>query len=91
MMETTVKSLESLEEKINKVINQLHDVKAQGLVLTSESRMTIRQFTITASDVFEDVKDSLINTVDNQLSQRQIIVLLGDKSGNFIFSKLLII
>ena len=81
-METTVKSLESLEEKINKIINQLHDVKAHGLMLSSQSRMEIRQFTSTASEVFEDLKDCLLNTVVDQLSRRQLSVLLGDKTGD---------
>lgn len=71
-------ALDTLEEKINKVINTLHDVKAMGVNITIEQRTKFRQLVTEVSEALDEVKDSLIETVADQLSPKQIGALMGD-------------
>ena len=71
-------SMDSLEDKINKVINTLHDKKALGVNITVEQRTKFRQLVTEVSEALDEVKDSLIETVADQLSPKQIGALMGD-------------
>merc|ERR1712073_92326 len=62
-----------LEDKISKLNNILHDIKALGVDISISQRQELRSSVAAASEELEDVKDSLMD----QLSQRQVSVLIG--------------
>ena len=71
-------SLESLEDVLNKVISTLHDIKACGVKISIEQRTAFRRSVGEASDYVDDVKNCLLDSVVNQLSGKQIGVLIGN-------------
>ena len=70
-----------LEDKISKLNNILHDIKALGVDISITQRQELRSSVAAASEELEDVKDCLLDTVMDQLSQRQVSVLIGDCSA----------
>merc|ERR1711992_44505 len=73
---------DSLEDKISKLSNILHDIKALGVKITITQRQELRSKVKEASDELEDVKDCLLDTVMDQLSPRQVSVLIGECSAD---------
>merc|ERR1712241_776105 len=71
-----------LEDKISKLNNILHDIKALGVDISITQRQELRSSVAAASEELEDVKDCLLDTVMDQLSQRQVSVLIGDTSSS---------
>ena len=71
---------DSLEDKISKLSNILHDIKALGVNITITQRQEVRLVVKEASEELEDMKDCLLDTVMDQLSPRQVGVLIGDTS-----------
>merc|ERR1711953_345686 len=71
-----------LEDKISKLNNILHDIKALGVDISITQRQELRSSVAAASEELEDVKDCLLDSVMDQLSQRQVSVLIGDCSGH---------
>ena len=69
---------DSLEDKISKLSNILHDIKALGVNITISQRQEVRLVVKEASEELEDIKDCLLDTVMDQLSPRQVSVLIGD-------------
>ena len=72
---------DSLEDKISKLSNILHDIKALGVKITIAQRQELRSKVKEASEELEDVKDCLLDTVMDQLSPRQVSVLIGECSA----------
>ena len=73
---------DSLEDKISKLSNILHDIKALGVNITISQRQEVRLVVKEASEELEDIKDCLLDTVMDQLSPRQVSVLIGDTSSS---------
>ena len=71
---------DSLEDKISKLSNILHDIKALGVNITISQRQEVRLVVKEASEELEDIKECLLDTVMDQLSPRQVSVLIGDTS-----------
>ena len=77
-------SLESLEDVLNKIISVLHDIKAYGGTIKIEQRGTLRKLVGEASNYVDDVKGCLLDSVVNQLSTKQLSVLIGNTfTGRF--------
>merc|ERR1719150_2341441 len=75
-------SMETLEERVNKVINKLHDVKAMGVTISVDQRPEFRHLVSQTSEHIETVKDCLLDSVSNQLSPKQLSFLIRDTSNS---------
>ena len=75
-------SMETLEERVNKVINKLHDVKAMGVTISVDQRPEFRHLVSQTSEHIETVKDCLLDSVTNQLSPKQLSFLIRDTSSS---------
>ena len=58
----------------------MHDIKALGVNITITQRQEVRLVVKEASEKLEDIKDCLLDTVMDQLSPRQVSVLIGDSN-----------
>eukprot|EP00092_Neocalanus_flemingeri_P036908 GFUD01040175.1.p1 GENE.GFUD01040175.1~~GFUD01040175.1.p1 ORF type:complete len:236 (+),score=82.34 GFUD01040175.1:36-743(+) len=73
------KKMESLEEKLGRLTNCLHDIKGLGIKISAEQRGILRRLVSQASAELEDVKEFLVGSVSDQLSPRQVAVLGGEE------------
>ena len=72
-------SMESIEEKLGRLTNCLHDIKGLGTSITIEQRGALRRLVSEALEELDDVKEFIIRSVDNQLSPRQVEVLESEE------------
>ena len=75
-------SMETLEERVNKVINKLHDVKTMGVTISVDQRPEFRHLVSQTSEHIETVKDCLLDSVTDQLSPKQLSFLIRDTSSS---------
>ena len=71
-------SMETLEERLGRLTDCLHDIKALGNIITVEQRGNLRRLVSQAAAELEEVKEFLIESVSDQLSPRQVAVIEGE-------------
>merc|ERR1719347_2388596 len=71
-------SMETLEERLGRLTDCLHDIKARGNIITVEQRGNLRRLVSQAAAELEEVKEFLIESVSDQLSPRQVAVIEGE-------------
>jgi len=72
-------SVSSVEELLQRVTSQLHDLRAMGHQVTIQQRSILRKKVAEITDSLLDIKKALMSTVEDKLSQRQIEVLQQDQ------------
>ena len=76
--------LGSLEESVNRLINRLHDIKAVGVNIEFEKRPMFRRLISDTTETLDNSKDSLLDSVINQLSPKQVEFLIRDSTLGMI-------
>merc|ERR1719158_195799 len=71
-------SMETLEVRLGRLTDCLHDIKALGNIITVEQRGNLRRLVSQAAAELEEVKEFLIESVSDQLSPRQVAVIEGE-------------